>query len=67
MAEHVKHDVTVACSAIMTGRDAQDEDEKYDEDDYVDDIDEGLVMDDAGGKPVFSFSENTSNLLYFNQ
>jgi hypothetical protein len=54
MAEHVKHDVTVACSAIMTGRDAQDEDEKYDEDDYVDDIDDGLVMDDAGGKPVFS-------------
>ena len=39
----------------MTGRDAQDEDEKYEEDDYDDDLDDGLVMDDAGGKTMFSF------------
>ena len=40
----------MTCSAIMTGRDVQEQEQDYDCDDYDDDNDDGVVMDDACGK-----------------
>ena len=41
----------MTCSAIMTGRDVQEQEQDYDCDDYDDDDnDDGVVMDDACGK-----------------
>ena len=51
----------VTCSAIMTGRDVQEQEQDYDCDDYDDDDnDDGVVMDDACGKSSFARSGTQS-------